>query len=176
MRHYFSRPALVRHSNGDAGGTLGQLRPIPDHPGGMHPPPPPGLLTASARSAQGLAACLSGAIDTAVDLSPVAAAAHDDRAAGYSSCMRAVRHGVGRGVGTKLSGSVRRRADPQFWQARDGLPRRSQRRLPPEPAATSLPIIAPATCAHANAPARAASAVPTPRQPQSRKAAQQNCQ
>jgi hypothetical protein len=52
MRHYFSRPARVWHSNGDVGGTLGQLRPIPGHPGGMHPPPPPGLLTASARSAQ----------------------------------------------------------------------------------------------------------------------------
>src|ERR1700683_1659709 len=81
MRHYFSRPALVWHSNGDAGGTLSQLRPIPDHPGGMHPPPPPGLLTASARSAQRLAAGLSSAIDTAVDLPAIAAAAHDDLAA-----------------------------------------------------------------------------------------------
>src|SRR4249920_1809097 len=75
MRHYFSRP------NGDAGGTLGQLRPIPGHAGGMHPPPPSGLLTASARSAQRLAAGLSGAIGTAVDLPPIAAAAHGDLAA-----------------------------------------------------------------------------------------------
>ena len=36
--------------------------------------------------------------------------------------MRAVRHGVERGVGTKLPGSVRRRADPQFCQADAGLP------------------------------------------------------
>ncbi len=76
MRHYFSRPTLVRQSN--AGGPLSQLRPIPDHPGGMHPPPPLGLLTASARSAQRLAAGLSGAIDATVDLPAIAAAAHDD--------------------------------------------------------------------------------------------------
>jgi hypothetical protein len=81
MRHYFSRPALVGHSNGGVGGTLGQLRPIPGHPSGMHPTPPPGLLTASARSAQRLAAGLSGAIDAAVDLPAIAAAAHDNLAA-----------------------------------------------------------------------------------------------
>lgn len=81
MRHYFSRPALVWRSNADTGGTLGKLRPIPGHPGGMHSPPPLGLLTAPARSAQRLAACLSGAIDTAVDLPAIAAAAHDDLAA-----------------------------------------------------------------------------------------------
>jgi hypothetical protein len=78
MRHYFSRPTLVWQSN--AGGPLSQLRPIPDHPGGMHPPPPPGLLAASARSAQRLAAGLSGAIDATVDLPAVTAAAHDDLA------------------------------------------------------------------------------------------------
>ena len=44
--------------------------------------------------------------------------------AGYSPCMRAVRHGVGRGAGTKRPGSVRRRADTQVWQAAAGLPRR----------------------------------------------------
>jgi hypothetical protein len=81
MRHYFSRPARIWHFNGEANGILGQLRPIPRHPGGMHPTPPPGLLTASARSAQRLAPCLSGALDTAVDLPAVAAAAHDDLAA-----------------------------------------------------------------------------------------------
>jgi hypothetical protein len=81
MRHYFSRPALIRHSNGDADEPLSQLRPILDHPGSMHPPTPPGLLTASARSAQRPAAGLSGAIDTAVDLPAVTAAAHDDLAA-----------------------------------------------------------------------------------------------
>jgi hypothetical protein len=81
MRHYFSRPALIRHSNGDVVGPLSQLRPISGHPGGMHPTPPPGLLTASARSTQRLAAGLSGAIDTAVDLPAVTAAAHDDLAA-----------------------------------------------------------------------------------------------
>src|SRR5271170_5946164 len=79
MRHYFSRPALVGHCNGDA--ALGQLSPIPGHPGGMHPPPPPGLLTASARSAQRLAPGLFSAIDTAVDLPAITAAAHDDLAA-----------------------------------------------------------------------------------------------
>jgi len=79
MRHYFSRPTLVRQSN--AGGPLRQLRPIPDHPGGMHPPPPPGFLATSARSAQRLAAGLSGAVDATVDLTAVAAAAHDDLAA-----------------------------------------------------------------------------------------------
>jgi hypothetical protein len=46
----------------------------------MHPPPPPGLLAASARSAQRLAAGLSGAIDATVDLPAVTAAAHDDLA------------------------------------------------------------------------------------------------
>ena len=83
MRHYFyfSRPALVWHSSGDVGGTFGQLRPIPGHPGGMHPPPPPGLLTATARSAQRLVAGLSGAIAVAVDLPAIAAAAQDDLAA-----------------------------------------------------------------------------------------------
>jgi hypothetical protein len=81
MRHYFLRPALVWHSNGDTGETLRQLRPIPDHPGGMHPTTSPGLLTASARSAQRLAAGLSGAIDAAVELPAVTAAAHDDLAA-----------------------------------------------------------------------------------------------
>jgi len=49
--------------------------------------------------------------------------------AGYSPCMRAVRHGVGRGAGTKRPGSVRRRADTQVWQAAAGLPRRLLRRL-----------------------------------------------
>jgi hypothetical protein len=78
MRHYFSRPTLVWRSNGDAGGTVRQLRPIPDHPRGMHPPPARGLLTALARSAQRLAAGLSGAIDAAVELTAVTAAAHDD--------------------------------------------------------------------------------------------------
>ena len=91
MRHYFSRPALVWHSNGDAGGTLRQLHPIPGHPGGMHPPPPPGLLTASARSAQRLAAGLSGAIDAAVDLAAIAAAAHDDLAAASRANEQAAR-------------------------------------------------------------------------------------
>src|SRR5277367_4908222 len=81
MRHYFSRPALIWHSVGLADRTLSQLRPIPGHPGGMHPTPPPGLLTASARSAQPLAACPSGTIDTAVDLPAVTAAAHDNLAA-----------------------------------------------------------------------------------------------
>jgi hypothetical protein len=79
MRHYFSRPTLVWQSN--AGGPLRHLRPIPDHPGGMHPPPPAGLLATSARSAQRLAAGLSGAVDATVDLTAVAAAAHDDLAA-----------------------------------------------------------------------------------------------
>jgi hypothetical protein len=81
MRHYFSRPALVWRSNGNAGGTVRQLRPIPDHPGGMHPTTSPGLLTALGRSAQRLAAGLSGAIDTAVELPAVTATAHDDLAA-----------------------------------------------------------------------------------------------
>jgi hypothetical protein len=44
----------------------------------MHTPTPLGLLPAPARAAQRLAACLSGAIDTAVDLTAIAAAAHDD--------------------------------------------------------------------------------------------------
>jgi hypothetical protein len=48
MRHYFSVP-----------------RPIPSHPGGVHPPAPRGSLPASARSVQGLAARLSGAIAVA---------------------------------------------------------------------------------------------------------------
>jgi hypothetical protein len=81
MRHYFSRPTLFRHSNGDVVGPLSQLRPISGHPGGMHPTPPPGLLTASARSVQRLAARLSGAAAAAVDLPAIAAAAHDDLAA-----------------------------------------------------------------------------------------------
>ena len=81
MRHYFSQPTVIGQYNGEANGTLSSLRPIPGHPGGMHPPPPPGLLTASARSPQGLAACLSGAIDTAVDLPAITAAAHDHLAA-----------------------------------------------------------------------------------------------
>src|SRR5271166_1949208 len=80
MRHYFSRPSLVWQSDGDADGPLSQLRPIPDHPGGMHPTPPPGLLPASARSAQRQAACLSGAIAGTVDLPAITAAAHDDLA------------------------------------------------------------------------------------------------
>jgi hypothetical protein len=110
----------------------------------MHPPPPPGLLTASARSAQRLAAALSGAIDTAVDLPCPRSQqlhtttsqphhAHTNRrpdpsavcpssqarrrrtpsSAGYSPCMRAVRHGVGRGAGTKLPDPARRRAGHQ---------------------------------------------------------------
>jgi len=90
MRHYFSRPPLIGHSNSDAGGK-GQLRSIPGHPGGMHPPPPPGLLTASARFAQGLAAGLSGAIDTAVDLPAIAAAAHGDLAATPSAYEQTAR-------------------------------------------------------------------------------------
>jgi hypothetical protein len=64
MRHYFSLP-----------------RPIPGHPGGMHPPTPPGSLPAPARSVQRLAARLSGAIAVAVDLPAIATAAHDDLAA-----------------------------------------------------------------------------------------------
>ena len=78
MRHYFSWPSLVWLSDRDAGGPLSQLRPIPGHPGGMHPPTLRASLPASARSAQRLAAGLSGAIDTAVDLPAIAAAAHDD--------------------------------------------------------------------------------------------------
>ena len=160
MRHYFSRPALVWRSNADTGGTLGKLRPIPGHPGGMHSPPPLGLLTAPARSAQRLAACLSGAIDTAVDLPAIAAPhtttsqphhAHTNRrpdpravcpssqarrrrtppSAGYSPRMRAVRHGVERGAGTKLPRSVRRRADLQVWQKAARLPRHAVFRFPP---------------------------------------------
>jgi hypothetical protein len=81
MRHSFSLPPLIRHSNGDAVGTLSPLRPIPGHPGGMHPPTPQGSLPASARAVQRLAARLCGAIAVAVDLPAIAAAAHDDLAA-----------------------------------------------------------------------------------------------
>jgi len=49
--------------------------------------------------------------------------------------MRAARHDVGRGGGTKLSGSVRRRADPQFWQVSARSPKRSRPRLSLEAAA-----------------------------------------
>jgi hypothetical protein len=81
MRHYFSPPAFIWHSNDDAVGPFRQLRPIPGHPGGMHPPTLRGSLPASARSVQRLAARLSGAIAAAVDLPAIAAAAHDDLAA-----------------------------------------------------------------------------------------------
>jgi hypothetical protein len=81
MRHYFSLLTLIRHSNGGAVGTFRQLRPIPGHPGSMLPPTPRGSLPAPARSVQRLAACLSSAIDTAVNLPAIAAAAHDDLAA-----------------------------------------------------------------------------------------------
>ena len=81
MRHYFSRPALIRHSNGDAVETFRQLRPIPGHPGGMLPATPRGSLPALARSVQRLAARLFGATAVAVDLPAIAAAAHDDLAA-----------------------------------------------------------------------------------------------
>src|ERR1700722_4130030 len=101
MRHYFSRPALVWQSN--TGRTLRQLRPIPDHPGGMHPPPPPGLLPASARSAQRLAAGVTGAIDATVDLPAVAAAAHDDLAAAPRAHEQAARPQGGRPV---IAGAV----------------------------------------------------------------------
>jgi hypothetical protein len=47
----------------------------------MHPPTSPGLLPASARSVQRLAARLSGAIAVAVNPPAMAAAAHDDLAA-----------------------------------------------------------------------------------------------
>jgi hypothetical protein len=35
MRHYFSWPPLIRHSNANAIGPFGQLCSIPGHPGGM---------------------------------------------------------------------------------------------------------------------------------------------
>jgi hypothetical protein len=63
-RHYFSLP-----------------RPIPGHPGSMHPPTVRGSLPASTRSVQRLAARLSGAIAVAVDLPAIAVAAHHDLAA-----------------------------------------------------------------------------------------------
>jgi len=81
MRHYFSRPAVICHSNADAVGPFRQLRPIPRHPGGMHPPTPRGSLPVSARSVQRLAARLPGAIAVAVDLPAIAATAHDNLAA-----------------------------------------------------------------------------------------------
>jgi|ERR1700728_1296689 hypothetical protein len=81
MRHYFSLPPLIWHSNGYAVGTFSQLRPILGHPGGMHPPTPRGVLPASTRSAQRLTPRLSGAIAVAVDLSAIAATAHDNLAA-----------------------------------------------------------------------------------------------
>jgi len=90
MRHYFSGPAIC-HSNADAVGTLSQLRPIPGHPRGMHPPTSPGLLPASARSVQRLAARLCGAITVAVDLPAIAAVAHDDLAAAPHAHEQAAR-------------------------------------------------------------------------------------
>jgi hypothetical protein len=81
MRHYFSLPPLIRHSNGDAVGIFRQLRPIPGHPGGMLPATPRASLPALARCVQRLTARLCGAIAVAVDLPAIAAAAHDDPAA-----------------------------------------------------------------------------------------------
>ncbi len=76
--------------------------------------------------------------------------------------MRAARHGVGRGVGTKLPGWARRRADPQFCQPSARPPRRSLPRLSPKATATPhpLPIRSrpaqppPTACSRATAPRR----------------------
>ena len=158
--------SLICHSNGDAVGTLSQLRPIPGHPGGMHPPTPQGSLPASARSVQRLAARLSGAIAAAVDLPAIAAAAHDDLAAAPHAHEQTARpRGVSarhrrRGVDEPrppqdtrpacvLSGTVWGAAPGQngqvqlgavlnlkFWQASASLPRRSLSPVTPETAAT----------------------------------------
>ena len=77
MRHYFSLP-----------------RPIPGHPGSMHPPTVRGSLPASARSVQRLAARLSGTIAVAVDLPAIAVAAHDDLAAAPHAHEQTLRPGV----------------------------------------------------------------------------------
>ena len=76
--------------------------------------------------------------------------------------MRAARHGVGRGVGTKLSGWTRRRADTQFCQPSARPPRRSLPRLSPEttPTPHPLPIRSrpaqppPTACSRGTAPRR----------------------
>ena len=76
--------------------------------------------------------------------------------------MRAARHGVGRGVGTKLSGWTRRRADTQFCQPSARPPRRSLPWLSPEttPTPHPLPIRSrpaqppPTACSRGTAPRR----------------------
>jgi hypothetical protein len=91
MRHYFSLPSLIRHSNGDGVGTFRQLRPVPGHPGGMLAATPRGRLPALARCVQRLTARLCGAITVAVDLPAIATAAHADRAAAPHAHEQAAR-------------------------------------------------------------------------------------
>lgn len=81
MRHFFCGAALGWQGNGDTRAIVRRFCPIPGHPRGMHAPTSPALLPAPTRAVHRLAARLGGAIAVAVDLSAVAAAAHDNRAA-----------------------------------------------------------------------------------------------
>ncbi len=81
MRHYFCRAALKRHSSG---AEIGPLRPFCafcptfGHPGGVQMPSSTGALPAPTGSAPRLATRLSRAVNGAVNLATVTAAADDD--------------------------------------------------------------------------------------------------